>query len=458
MVERNERAEDSQRTEPFDAEAFLELDFDALAGQTGEALNDIPSATIARALERLEVDERRVILRKVDEDKVGRILSEMDVELAAETVSAMREARVLRIIEDLAPDDAVDMLEELGEEERGRILAKLQPETAQTLETLSAYGPETAGGIMTPDFATLEKTQSVDQAIAKVRKMTEELETIYYLYVVDRDQHLEGVVSMRDLLLARPGQRVESIMHQAVHGVCHPEDDQEDVARLMAELNLLALPVVDANHVLIGIVTHDDVMDIVREEATEDIQRMVGAGGDEGIHAKIGYSLKKRSPWLIVNLGTAVLAAAVVYFFQAEIRQLTILAVFLPIIGSLAGNAGSQTLAVAIRSLAVGEIQNRDALRICLREMIKGFANGLLIGLVSLLLAQLTTDDWAVSGVVGLAMVLTMSIAGLSGAVIPLLLKRFDFDPAQSSSIFLTAVTDLTGFFIFLKLGAWLLI
>lgn len=269
---------------------------------------------------------------------------------------------------------------------------------------------------------------------------------------------LQGVVSMRELLLAPKGSHIADIMDPRVAGVCGPEDDREDVALKMAELNFTALPVADKDNRLIGMVTHDDVLDILRDEATEDFQKMVGAGGDEDIHDPIGYSIRKRLPWLIVNMLTACLAAAVVYFYKDNIERISILAVIMPIIANIGGNTGAQTLAVLIRSLAVGEIHSRDTLVICLRESLKGLLNGLGIAVLAGMLIVGVTRQLMVGLVVFFAVILTMAFAGLSGAFIPLFLKKVNIDPAQSSSIFLTGVVDIVGFFIFLQLGSMLLL
>ena len=284
------------------------------------------------------------------------------------------------------------------------------------------------------------------------------MEEISYIYVTDAHGVLLGTVSMRDLILAPPTRRIDQVMSVRINGLCRPDADREQVALKIAEFNLVALPVVDEQGVLLGIVTVDDVIDILQDEATEDIQRLVGAGPDESIHDEITSSLWHRHPWLQVNLLTALLASAVIFLFQRQIQHLTILAVFMPIIASMGGNAGNQTLAVAIRSLALAQIEDRDQWRICLKELSMGIINGTLIGLTAGVAAYLVTENYTIAGVVSMAMILTMGLAGLSGAFIPFFLRKLGLDPAQSSSIFLTTVTDVAGFFIFLSLGSWLLL
>lgn len=441
----------------YEAEEILELFFPDFAEIDPIRLNRTSSALLARAISRFGVNERRDILRVLDEQKAADVLAEMPEEAAAEVVAAMRESRAVAMIEGFDPDDAADVVLELGEGDRSRLLEKLDSDTAEEISYLLKYHPETAGGIMTTDMAVLNQNQSIEEAIFEVRRQREELEHIYYLYVVDEDRHLQGVVSMRDLLLAPKGVSLEDIMKIEVHGVCSVEDDREEVAMKMAEYNLYALPVIDADKKLIGLVTHDDVIDILQEEATEDFQKLVGAGGDEGIHDPIRQSLTKRSPWLLVNLLTACLAAGVVMIYQSKIAEITILAVIMPVIANIGGNTGSQTLAVLIRSLAMGDVQARDTFTVCLREGLKGFLNGFIVATVAALLIFVVTGQAMVMVVVILAILLTMAFAGLCGAAIPLLLKKLNIDPAQSSSIFLTGVVDIFGFFVFLQFGSLLL-
>jgi len=413
---------------------------------------------VASFLERLDVGEARTVLRKLDEEHASAVLAEMDPDHSSEIVSAMREARAIKILEDLDPDDAADLVHELDPEDRERLFERLDPKIAGIVRDLMTYDPETAGGVMTPEVATIRAGISVDDAIGHIRRLHEQYENIFYVYVIDERRRLQGVISMRDLILARPHQKISDIMIAEVKGVSRPDEDREKVALKMAEFNLQALPVVDETGRLLGIVTHDDVLDIIQQEATEDIQLLVGAGADESIHDNIRYSFTRRGPWLVVNLITAIAASAVIYLFEDTLAQLTLLAVFMPIIASMGGNTGSQTLAIAIRSLALGEVQPKDGLAVCLREATKGFCTGVVIGIISGLSAWAWTGNGMLGAVIFAAMVLNMIIAGISGALIPLMLQRFHLDPAQSSTIFLTTVTDIAGFGIFLGLGTLLLL
>ncbi len=421
-------------------------------------LSQTPPYTLAAFLNRLHNDERSTVLRLVPEELASRIVSEMDSEQSAETVETMRDSAAVQILEDLDPDDATDLLEGLEEDTRDRLLEKLAPATAETVKNLLTYNKDTAGGMMNPHVMTVNIGMTIDEAIQSIRAQGEKTSHIYYVYVVDDENYLEGVINMRDILLASLNQKVSDITETQLKGVCLPNEDREAVALTMAGLNLMALPVIDTDRHLLGVVTHDDVIDVVQAEATEDIQRLVGAGPDETIHAHITYSIVKRNPWLLVNLMTATFASTVIYHFQENIGQYTLLAVLMPIIASLGGNAGAQTLAVAIRSIALGEIQAGERLTICLRELFKGLCNGTIVGLVGAGIIWFITHDTKLCLVIFLACMLNMGIAGLAGASVPLILQRLHFDPAQSASIFLTAITDFMGFSLFLGLGSWILL
>ena len=422
-----------------------------------QALLETSPHTLSVFLERLDVDTQRQILRKLEPADISEVVSEMDPEASAELVSEMREHRAVSVLNEMEPDDAADIVRELEEEDRDRLLKGMQyedPEAAENVTELLEYPADTAGAIMNPHVATLKPTMTIDGAISAVRKMRDEYENIYYLYVLGDDDSLVGVVSIRELLLSQKGELVGDIMETNLIGLLAPNMDKEVVAHIMADTNYHTLPVVGENNELLGIITHDDVIDIMREEGTEDIQKLAGAGADEGLFDPIWFSIRQRSPWLIVNLITAYIASGVVGLFDGNIATLPLLAVFMPIIAGIGGNTGAQTLAVTVRSIALGEVGTFDMRRICIREATKGFLNGIIIGLFGAMVAFLTTFRWDLSLIVWVAMLINMSLGGFMGSFIPFTLKRFDIDPASGSSIFTTCFTDSGGFFIFLGLGS----
>jgi magnesium transporter len=444
--------------EPYSIEELQSMDWSDVQTIDRERLTETPPVDIAHLLENFDTDQQRHILRQIPEELAAEAVSELRPEESAELIGEMRPERAVQIVDLVDPDDATDIIAELDEDDRSRIMGSLAPEQVEAVTQLLAYPEDSAGGIMTTEYAWVTPEMQVDEAIASVRERSMEIETIYYIYVVDREDHLLGVVSMRDLILAQPDTTISDIMETDLFGIARPETDREDVAHMVAEYNLLAVPVLDMAGRILGIVTHDDVLDVVQEEATEDIQKLVGAGGDESVHSRILYSVQKRGPWLLVNLGTAALASGVVYVFRHQIEQISLLAVFMPIIASLGGNSGAQTLAVAIRSLALGDVSSDEHARIYLREATLGILHGIGIGLIASAGVYLMVGDLRIAVVVLIAMILNMTLAGTAGALIPLTLERVGLDPAQSSSIFLTTVTDVAGFFIFLSLGSAVLL
>ncbi len=413
---------------------------------------------VGSLLERLSTEDRQKVLQKLSEQDASEVLAEMDAEDSAEIISEMRDSRAIKILQALEPDDAANLLRELDGEDRERLLAKMSVDDARVLRDLLAYDPDTAGGVMTPYVTHVYADMTCDEAINHLRECQNYAENVESIYVVDNSQHLIGVLSINKLLWSNPRKKISDIMCKTVEGICTIEQDKESVAQIMAQLHYNTLPVIDSQGCLIGIITHDDVIDIIQEEATEDIQKLHGAGGDETIHDGILYSVVRRIPWLIINLIVAFFAACVISLFENKIAELTILAVFMNLISSLSGNSGAQTLAIAIRSFALGEFHTRDSAGILFRELIKGLVNGIIVGLVAAIVTGLWTKTLMVGIVIFISMVLNMALSGLVGAFIPMFLSRIKCDPAQSSYIFLTTVTDIVGTFIFLSIGSNLLL
>lgn len=446
---------------PYVLADLLEQAADDLDAIEHDRLAATPPYELARFIERLEVDDARSILRRVPDDLASETLAEMDSEDAADIFSAMRQSRAVGFLEDFDPDDAADIVGELEDDVRERLMGGLErsePEASAAILSLLEYESETAGGIMTSEVATIRRGMRVAAATQYLRTHHDELEDLNYVYVTNSEKELKGIVHLRNILLSEDSQYIGEIMNETIRGVTLHYEDQEVAAQRLADHNLLSIPVVDERNRLLGIITADDVIDVIRNEATEDLQILVGAGGDETVHDPIGTSFIKRNPWLYVNLVTAFLAGGIVSLFESEIGSLPILAAFMPVIAGLGGNTGQQTLAVAIRSIAMGQVTGGDGIRICLKEMVLGLMNGVVVGLVAALAVFVFTLEVPVSLVVLFAMIATMGLAGFTGALIPLLLKKLNLDPAQSSSIFLTAITDMAGFLIFLSMGSWFLL
>ena len=414
-------------------------------------IEEIPAADGADVLEDMSSRQAADVAEYLDPDTAGRIFSEMDPAIAASVLRDMEPPEASMVVSAMAPDDAVDVLEHLPTNVHDAIVGEMEPEEAEEVRQLEQYPPDTAGGIMTPEVTALPEGLTVQQAIDELRRISEQIEQMFYVYVVDRRLHLVGVLSMRDLILARPERRLSQIMHTEVASV-PVTMDQEHVARLMRRNGYLAMPVVDGRNRLIGLVTADDIADVVEEEATEDLQKMFGAGAEERLLSPWQFSFRKRVWWLEVNLATAFLAAWVISRFDNVITVLPILAAWQSIVSGMGGNAGAQALAVAIRGIAMGETAPRLLSRVLYREFVVGLLTGFTIGLTCWACAAGGIFGYhahpVIMGlVVFLALLFNHINASVTGVLIPFAMKRFGFDPAQSSTIFATTFTDCGGFF-----------
>ena len=420
--------------------AALPLEFDH-AADLAEHLESLPIAEQIEMLSALPTDEAADALAELDEHTRVELLENLDPDLASTLLAAM------------SPDDAADMLDELEEEHRDELLNSLDTEDAAEIRHLMAFDPDTAGGVMNTEVFVLEQSLTVDQAIAKMRSGIEETEIPYYAYIVDDAAVLVGVLSLRNLLISRPGKLLsDSIKEQTVISVRY-DQGREEIARLMSHYNFMALPVVDESGKFLGVVTHDDVMDIIQDLASEDMLGMVGAGQDETVDTPWWESVTMRLPWLILNMVNSALSATVVYLFDGSIAKMALLAVFMPMVANQAGNTGQQALAVMIRQLATERFERRRAWSAVFREVRIGFVNGVIVGFLTWWAVFFFTSSMALATVMVSALLADMLLGALAGASIPLVLKAVGRDPAQASSIFLTTITDGAGFFIFLGLA-----
>ena len=418
-------------------------------------IEELPAPDGAHVLEGLSPEQAADVAEYLDPTTAGAILSEMDPAMAGEVVSDMEPPEASMVLAAMDPDDRVDVLEHVPAPLHDQIVGEMDAEDSAEVRQLEQYPPDTAGGIMTTEVTALYEYLSVEEAINQLRELNEQLEQMFYVYVIDRRGHLIGVLSMRDLILARPERLLRQVMRPNVVSV-PATMDQEQVARLMRRFNYLAMPVVDERNRLVGLVTVDDVVDVVEEEATEDVQKMFGAGAEERLTSPWAFSFKKRVWWLLVNLLTAFMAAAVVGLFSDTIQKWVVLAFYMPIIAGMGGNASAQAMAVAVRGLALGQVDRALLGRVLGRQFLVGLATGVTIGLVTGLIAATFHHDqgWSLAMVVTLALVINHTIAAVSGAGIPFVMNALGFDPAQSATIFATTVTDVGGFFSLLGLAS----
>jgi magnesium transporter len=422
-------------------------------------IEEMPAPEGADVLQNLPAGQAAEVVEHLDPVTASQIVSEMEPALAATVIADMEEVEASMVLAEMDPDDRVDVLELLPKPLHDRLVGEMEPEEAAEVRQLEQYPPDSAGGIMTTEVTALDEKLTVEQAIAELRRLSEELEQMFYVYVVDARRHLVGVLSMRDLILARPDTPLSRVMRTEVASV-HTTEDQEVVANRMRRHGYLAMPVIDERGRLVGLITHDDIVDVLEEEATEDVQRMFGAGAEERLSSPWHFSFRKRVFWLLVNLATAFLAAAVVGAFESTITSLAILAAYMPVVAGMGGNASAQAMAVTIRGLAVGKVDRKLLRHVIIREMWVGLATGIVVGIVTAAIAivahmgQLTTRQHIGFGlVVGTALVINHTLACVSGAAIPFSMRRLGFDPAQSATIFATTITDVAGFFALLGLA-----
>jgi len=359
--------------------------------------------------------------------------------------------RLASWFQELPSDDAAALIDELPQAVSDAVLVQMRPRESGEVENLLEYAEQTAGRIMNPMVFALSEELTAGEAIQALQG-SREVEMVFYLYVVDERRHLVGVVSLRRLLLVVPETPLGRIMTTDLISA-RVDTDQEEVAQSVANYNLLAVPVVDEENKLVGIITVDDVIDIIKDEATEDIYRLAGVSGDEHVFSPARESMRKRLPWLGVNLVTATMAAFVVRAFQSTIDQVVMLAVLMTMVASMGGNAATQTLTIIVRGIALGELTWGNSRRALFKEALVGFGHGLALGTVGAGVAWLMSGNLFLGLILALAMVINLLVAAIAATLIPIALRALKIDPALASAVFITTLTDVFGFFAFLGLA-----
>ncbi|WAP67282.1 magnesium transporter [Jiella pelagia] len=439
------------------AEHFLDRVKQAIEAEDAADLREIISplheSELGDVLRNLGHDARQTLVRLMGEEFDYTALTEVDEAIRLSIVDAMPNERVAEALRELDSDDAVYILEDLGEEDRKEILAKLPFRERLRLRRSLEYPEESAGRRMQTEFVAVPPYWTVGQTIDYMRDEEDLPESFAQIFVVDPTFKLLGAVDLDRILRTRRPAKIDEIMHETRHAI-PAETDQEEAAQIIEQYDLLSAAVVDENERLVGILTIDDVIDIVQQEAEEDIRRMGGVG-DEEISDTVVTAARSRFLWLLINLATAILASLVIGLFDATIEQMVALAVLMPIVASMGGNAGTQTMTVAVRALASRDLDIYNAGRIVRREALIGLLNGVVFAVLIGIVASLWFEDVGLGQVIAIAMVVNMLAAALAGILIPLVLDHFGADPAISSGTFVTTVTDVVGFFAFLGLAAW---
>ena len=381
---------------------------------------------------------------------MAEILEYLEPEESVEMIGNREPSELAEVLDLTDPDVAVDLLRQIPEEKQAETLEAMVDATEVT--ELLQYQDDTAGGLMTPDYPVVNEKTTTPNALDQLRLLGEDAEDINSVLVVDDEQHLVGSLSITRLALARSNIVVGDIMDRDINSVTS-ETDQEECARVMQRYNLDLLPVLDSDGRLTGVILDDDLVDVVVEEATEDMFRIASVGG-ERIAGPLSNSLRSRLPWLYINLATAFLAAVMVSLFETTITRVVALAVFLPVVASQGGIGGTQTVTLVVRSMALGEVPRRLGFRLLAREVALGLIHGVALGVVVGVVAYLWKGNVTLGLVLGLAMLGNMLVAGMFGAGVPLLLRQLRMDPAVSSAVFVTTFTDVIGFVLFLGMAA----
>ncbi|MEL3973808.1 magnesium transporter [Rossellomorea oryzaecorticis] len=376
----------------------------------------------------------------IDEEDYQDLLAEMNPSYAAEMLSNMY------------ADDAVDVLNELDKEQVVSYLTIMDVESAKEIKELLHYEEYTAGSIMTTEFVAISQNQTVRSAMYILKNEAPNAETIYYIYVVDDDKKLVGVISLRDLIISHDDVMISEIMSDRVMSVGVSED-QEAVARQMKDYDFLALPVVDFQHHLLGIITVDDIMDVMEEEASDDYSKLAGIADLDSIDRNPFHAAKKRLPWLIALLFLGMFTASLIGRFEATLDKVAILAVFIPLIAGMAGNTGTQALAVAVRGIATGDLEKENKLNLIIREAGTGLITGTTCGIVVSMIVYVWKGTFFLGILVGVSVMISLFVATLAGTLVPLLMHKLKADPAVASGPFITTINDIISILIYFGLA-----
>ena len=413
-------------------------------------------ADVAERLAVLDPPEIAAFVEQIGPRESLEIFEFLPFDVQSLALKYLSKSSLARLMSIMSPDDRADLVEELDEDFQERLLSLLLKHERQNVLKLIKYPEDTAGAHMTTDYAIIRPDSDVQTALEQVRLQAATKETIYYIYVLDPARHLVGLVSLRDLIVSPRRSRVGDIMSKQVISV-RANEDIEEVATLSSRYDFLAVPVVDVEDRMLGIITFDDLYDIMADEATEDMYHLANLDTDEKVGSPLLRSVKLRVPWLLGALGSGMVAAYTVSLFAKTIHEVVALASLMTIVALLGGNAGNQSLVVVVRALALGDIKLAHDWRVLLKEAAVGLCNGLIVGLVIGLIAALWFGNPWLGLIMWLAITGNLVIAGFFGAMVPILLRKLKLDPALGSSIFVTTATDVGGFFLFLSLATLVL-
>lgn len=426
--------------------ALSEGDWD----QVTSLLESLRRSDQAEIFSDLPPEQQQEILPLLNPENSADILEDLEDEEVLDIANRMETDRLVEIVDEMEPDEAADLLGDISAEQAEKVLQQI--DESEDIRYLLEHPDETAGGVMTALDVHIQQDMTVEEAIDHLRQLSPDSEEIYYLFVEDKVGHLVGVVSLRQLVVTKPGTLIRNIMDPNPIYILVGAD-QEEAARLMQRYDLLALPVIDENRLLVGMITYDDLLDVLEDEATEDIYRLGGVPKEQPADVPLSSAMKTRLPWLVLNLITALLSATVLSIFEDTIAQVAVLAAFFPIVAGVSGSAATQTLTVTVRGLAVGDIAPKEGIKTLGRELLLGLVNGVSIGLIVLVIALAWKGTPLLGLVVGLATLMNMICAAIAGVLVPMLMQQMNFDPALASPILVTTTTDTLGYLFYLGLA-----
>jgi len=411
-----------------------------------KVLAEYHASEIAILFERLPLEAREKIINILPSEVASEVISEMDEEQdPGELLINLHPEKRSEIVEELDYDDASDIISQLDEDEQQEILEDIDQEDAHNIRALMSYAEDTAGGIMNSDVIKVNINLTKKEALDEVIRQSEEMEEFYTIYAIDDDKVLKGILSIKSLLKAHANTWIDNLVNKDFVYV-KADLDQEEVAKLISQYNLTAIPVVDDHMKLLGRITVDDIIDVMEEESTEDILKISGVSEDEELSGTWLAAVKSRLPWLVINLGTAYLAASIIRHFDSTVHNIPIIAAYMTIIAGMGGNAATQALAVTVRRISLTDLTDNQAYNTVVKEFLVGMINGAANGLIVFAIALVYDASLKLGIVLFLAMTGNLIVAGLTGSSIPLVLKRVGIDPAVASSIIITTFTDCAGF------------
>ncbi|SDC79552.1 magnesium transporter [Terribacillus halophilus] len=395
---------------------------------------------------------RKQIYSYLSPDETAEIMENVDQENADIYFTEMYSRYAAQVLAEMSADDAVDILKEMDKNKVASFITIMEKDAADEIKHLLHYEDKTAGSIMTTEFVSVSAADTVREAMLHLRAEAPDAETIYYTYVVDQDKKLVGVISLRNLIIAEKDWLISEVMSDRIVSVS-VGDDQEHVAQMVRDYDFLALPVVDFQNHILGIITVDDILDVMEEEADEDYSRLAGVSDTERGEDSAFVSARKRLPWLIALLFLGMITASMISQFEDTLSKVAILASFIPVIGGMGGNTGTQALAVAVRGMATGDVARRGKMRMVIREGLTGIINGVTCGIIITLVVIIWQKSFYLGLLIGLSILSTLIVATLAGAVIPLIMHKLKIDPAVASGPFITTINDIISILIYFGLA-----